>query len=114
MHAVGAATQAGGVAVMLHPRDPRDVTLDPGYTWRYFFTQLVTVGLGIFFVGFGIVFRAIHRKTTASTSGLAAYVVSAGGGPQKELGEVAARQARPAGVLAAMSSARSMTRPTSP
>jgi hypothetical protein len=62
VRAVRQATGTGTVPVMLDPRDSSNVTLNPGYTWRYFFSQLVSGGLGLFFMAFGLTFWIIHKR----------------------------------------------------
>jgi cytochrome bd-type quinol oxidase subunit 1 len=69
VRAVRQATQSGSVPVMLDPRDTSDVTLNPGYSWRYFFTPLVTGGLGFFFVAFGLTFWILHRRAANPAPG---------------------------------------------
>ena len=48
------AVRRGDAQIMLDPRHPRELELDPGYTWRFFFGPLLFAGLGAVFGAFGI------------------------------------------------------------
>lgn len=73
------AARAESARVMLDPRDPRALTLDPGYNWRYFFGALLLGGLGLFFCAFGAAFAVLWRRQGGSPVASTLQPMSSGG-----------------------------------
>ena len=62
MHEVVSARARGSIAGIVNPADPKDLQLDPGYNWHFFFDAILLASLGSVFCGFAILFAAMARR----------------------------------------------------
>lgn len=76
VHAAERAMQRRTATVLVNPRDPSDLTLDPGYTWRFFFGPLLLGALGLFFTGFGALFGVMGLRRGMGSVAAASWSLS--------------------------------------
>jgi hypothetical protein len=65
------ARARGTISAIVNPANPKDLQLDPGYNWRFFFGPIILGSLGAFFCGFAILFGVIARKQGLDSAGQA-------------------------------------------